>query len=41
MAMENVKGTTEALAELRVSIEKIDEANWGPWKLDRSTRSVH
>lgn len=31
----------DALDELDRSARKIDESNWGPWKLDRSTKSVY
>jgi len=38
---DDIKTTEEALHEAMESILKIDETNWGPWKLDRDTRSVY
>lgn len=41
MDEDGVKSLGEALDGLIESVQKIDETNWGPWKLDRTTRKVY
>ena len=41
MKDDDIMSTEEVLDELIKTMQRIDDTNWGPWKLDRLTRKVY